>query len=132
MFCLFLSVVVLKMKVTHESTDNSEEIERQIVEKLNQLQDKTVPKSDDVWRYLSQLKRGNIEIVSSQWDKGVVVWCWCRSKSAVKTFQDLSESDAKQPNLLSGLFKLLLPGRNAPTMISVHLENDEDEMGRIP
>src|SRR6218665_3452222 len=99
MFSLLLSVVLLKMKVTHESIQNYEEIEKQIVEKLNQLQNKAIPKSEEVWRYLSQLKRGSIEIANSQWEKGVVMWCWCRSPSALKMLQDLSVSDVKQPNL---------------------------------
>ena len=131
MFSLLLSVVLLKMKVTHESIQNYEEIEKQIVEKLNQLQDKAIPKSEEVWRYLSQLKRGNIEIVNSQWEKGVVIWCWCRSLSALKTLQDLSVSDVKQSNLLSGLFNLLLPEKIELTINSVYLENHEDELCKI-
>ena len=131
MFLFVVSVVLLKVKVTHESTENYVEIENQIVEKLNQLQDKAIPKSEEVWRYLSQLKRGNIEIVSSQWEKGVVVWCWCRSRSALDAFEALSVSDVKQPNLLSGLFNLLLPVKNAPMMSSVYLENHEEEIGKI-
>src|SRR6218665_1743044 len=132
MFLFVVSVVLLKMKVTHDHSENYVEIENQIVEKLNQLQDKAIPKSEEVWRYLSQLKRGNIEIVSSQWEKGVVVWCWCRSKSALNTFEALSVSDVKQPNLLNGLFNLLLPEINAPMISSVYLDNYEDEIGKMP
>lgn len=131
MFCILLFIVVLKLKVTHEPTSNLEEVEKEIVAKLNQLQDTTVPKSEEVWRFLSQLKRANIEIVSSRQDKGVVMWCWCHSQPALKKLDDISMSDTKQPNILNGLFALLLSGKTAPTISSVYLENPEKEVGKI-
>lgn len=131
MYYVFLSVVVMKLKITHEPMDNLEEVEKEIVQKLNQLQDTTIPKSEEAWRFIGQLKRAGIEIVSSRLDKGIIMWCWCHSPQALKTLDDISMSDTKQPNLLNGLFSLLLSGKKAPSISSVYLENPEKEVGKI-
>lgn len=121
----------MKLKITHEPMDNLEEVEKEIVQKLNQLQDTTTSKSEEVWRFQGQLKRASIEIVNSRLDKGIIMWCWCHSQQALRTLDDISMSDTKQPNLLNGLFGLLLSGKNAPSISSVYLENPEKEVGKI-
>lgn len=148
-FCF--SIVVLKVKVTHEPTETPEEAQKEIVEKLKQLQDKTVSKSEEVWRFLSQLKRANIEIVSARLDKGVVMWFWCRSQGALTWLECLSWTESEElgkksseestsrtsefqklGTILNCLFTLLLSGKKAPTISSVFLDNPDKDVGKVP
>src|SRR6218665_979049 len=143
----YFSVVVLKVKVTHEPNESPDDIQKDIVQKLKQLQDKTVPKTEGVWRFLSQLKRFNIEIVSARWDKGVVMWFWCRSQIALDRVESMNRTEEvsmkgpakatseklefhKFTTLLNGLFTLLLSGKTPPTISSVFLDNPDKDVGK--
>ena len=62
-------------------------------QKMNDLRDRTKPRSHETDKLLVQLREEGLEILSSQLDgQTVVVWIWCHSQTAIENLQNLFES----------------------------------------
>src|SRR6218665_546704 len=62
--------------------------------KINDLRDRTKPRSHETDKLIAQLRDEGIEILSSQLDgQAVVVWMRCHSQTAVENLQRLYESN---------------------------------------
>jgi len=62
--------------------------------KLNDLRDRTKPRSHETDKLLVQLREEGLDILSSQLNgQSVVVWIWCHSQKAIENLQNLHESN---------------------------------------
>ena len=62
--------------------------------KINEVRDKTKPRSDETNKLIVQLRDEGLEILNSQLDgQTVVVWIWCHSDTANENLQKLYESN---------------------------------------
>src|SRR6218665_2980698 len=62
--------------------------------KINDLRDRTKPRSHETDKLIVQLRDEGIEILNSQLDgQTVVVWIWCHSQTAIENLQRLYESN---------------------------------------
>jgi len=62
--------------------------------KLNDLRDRTKPRSHETDKLLVKLKIEGIDILNSQLNgQSVVVWIWCHSQKAIENLQNLHESN---------------------------------------
>src|SRR6218665_1082025 len=62
--------------------------------KINDLRDRTKPRSHETDKLIAQLKNEGLEILSSQLDgQTVVVWMRCHSQTAVENLVRLYESN---------------------------------------
>src|SRR6218665_2271990 len=62
--------------------------------KINDLRDRTKPRSHETDKLIAQLRDEGIEILSSQLDgQAVVVWMRCHSQTAVENVKRLYESN---------------------------------------
>lgn len=84
----FISIVAVKVQVLEgESRWYS------LVRRLNDLQDKTNPRTFESESFISLLKRNGIEILKSFNQLGHDdVWIWCKSQSSLTFLQALYES----------------------------------------
>src|SRR5688572_13585774 len=66
----------------------------QLHQKIEDLRNRTKPRSHQTEKFISQLKDEDIEILNSQMDRQtVVIWIWCRSQAALDYIQRLYESN---------------------------------------
>src|SRR6218665_359306 len=62
--------------------------------KINEVRDKTKPRSDETNKLIVQLRDEGIAILNSQLDgQTVVVWIWCHSQTSIEHLQKLYESN---------------------------------------
>lgn len=89
---------------------------------INDLRNRTKPRSHKIDQLLSQLKYDGIEILNSQLDRQtVLVWIWCCSQSALENIQTSYESN----KLIDVLFENILPS------ISKVINIDRNEFQKI-
>src|SRR5688572_19464173 len=94
-FCVFLVLVVIKVKVKNCSTARTKSMYAKLLHQtIEDLRNRNKPRSAEADKLISQLREEGVEILNSQLDRQtVVVWIWCRSQAALEYIQELYESN---------------------------------------
>jgi hypothetical protein len=78
-------------------------------QKLEDLRDRTKPRSHQTDKLISQLREEGIEILNPQLDRQtVVVWIWCHSQAAFEHIQKLYESNQLRDVLFENIQPCIL------------------------
>ena len=90
-----LLLVVIKIEVQNRGAKCTTSMETQLLhQKIEDLRNRTKPRSHQTDKLISQLREEGIEILNSQLDRQtVVVWIWCHSQAALEHIQRLYESN---------------------------------------
>lgn len=117
------------MKVTFKKV-SLPEVEKRLVEIINTLHNKSIPKREEVIKFLSQLRKGSIEILDAQHERGIILWIWCRSEEALSKVRSWYKSK-KLNKLLLAFFDLLINRHmQLPEVIRTDIEDIQMEFGK--
>lgn len=82
--------VVVKVQVQNRGVGDI----RSLQQTIEDLQNRTKPRSHQNEKLISELKEEGIEILSSRVDrKTAIVWIWCQSQAAIETIKKLYVSN---------------------------------------
>jgi len=97
-------------------------------QKINDLRDRTKPRSHETDKLIAQLRAEGIEILSSQMDRQtVVVWIWCHSKTSIENLQRLYESN----QLRDVYFDNIQPSRPTSRVIIIERNQFKKTTGKF-
>lgn len=96
--------VTLKTKSICEDSEKYKQLELKIVERLNQLRDKKVARSAEVEAWVEKVGKHGIELLSADYDYGIVCWFWCHSQEALNKFSEWNDNDHIE-DVLAELFE---------------------------
>lgn len=117
------------MKVTFKKV-SLPDVEKRLVEIINTLHNKSIPKREEVIQFLSQLRKGSIEVLDAQHERGIILWIWCRSEEALSKVRSWYKSK-KLNKLLLAFFDLLINRQmQLPEVIRTDIEDIQMEFGR--
>lgn len=117
------------MKVTFKKV-SLPEVEKRLVEIINTLHNKSIPKREEVIKFLSQLRKGSIEVLDAQHERGIILWIWCRSEEALGKVRSWYKSK-KLNKLLLAFFDLLINRHmQLPEVIRTDIEDIQMEFGK--
>lgn len=98
--------VTVKGKSINEEIPNLEQLELKIVDRINQVRNKTVQRSPELEKELDFLRRHDVEILNAYHDKGIVIWFWVRSQNNLEQMLTWRDSDQVEP-MFEKLFEVL-------------------------
>lgn len=98
--------VTVKGKSINEEIPNLEQIELKLVDRLNQLRDKTKLRTPELEKELDFLRRHDIEILTAYHDKGIVIWFWVHSQGNLEQMLAWRDADQVEP-MFEKLFEVL-------------------------
>lgn len=89
----FFLLVVIKVEAQKRGGGFTTFMETKLFhQKIEDLRNRTKPRSHQTDKLISQLKDEGIDILNSQLDRQtMVVWIWCQSQSALENIQKLYE-----------------------------------------
>lgn len=117
------------MKVTFKKV-SLPDVEKRLVEIINTLHNKSIPKREEVIQFLSQLRKGSIEVLDAQHERGIILWIWCRSEEALGKVRSWYKSK-KLNKLLLAFFDLLINRHmQLPEVIRTDIEDIQMEFGK--
>lgn len=90
-----LFLVVVKVKVKSRGTTFAVSMDPRLLHQIiNDLRNRTELRSRQTEQTIIQLRANGLEIIDSKlYMKTVVVWIWCRSKTALENIQKMYESN---------------------------------------
>src|SRR6218665_203264 len=95
-------------------------------QEIEDLRDKTKPRSKQTDKLIAELMEAGIEILSSQLDRQTVdVWIWCRTQTALKHIQKLYKS-----NQLRDLF-FEITNRSISMLINIDKNQFKKTVGKF-
>lgn len=130
LLCFMVFLVVIKVKVRNCCAAYAESVNTQLRHhEMSYLRNGNYPDSThSADELISQLSEKGIEILNSQMDRRtVVVWIWCRSKSALEYAKKMYES--KQ--LRDVLFSIEHIQSSISTVISIDRKQLKQNVGKF-
>ena len=101
---------------------------QQLRDKIEDLRNRTKPRSRETDKLIVQLRDKGIEFLSSKLDRQtVVVWIWCHSQAALHYIQELYESNQLK-EVLCGIAKIQPPSSE---IISIDRNQFKKTVGKI-
>lgn len=84
----------MKVHVQNSGADSASLDVNQLQQRIEDLQNRTTPRSHQNGELINRLKEEGIEILSSLVDrKTTIVWIWCHSQAAIDNINKLYESN---------------------------------------
>ena len=91
---MLLGVIEVQVTTRYAKCAASMEAQTILHKEINDLRERTKPRSNKTDKLIVQLREEGLEILNSQLNgQTVVVWIWCHSQKAIENLQRLYESN---------------------------------------
>src|SRR6218665_1134210 len=114
------------MKVTFKKS-SLPDVEKRLVKMICTLHDKSAPKREEVVQFLSQLRKGSIEFLDAQHERGIILWVWVRSENALGKIRSWYKSKNLNKLLLAFFDLLINRQMQLPPAIRTEIEDIQME-----